>query len=148
MEGSVDEALSGLFLRQEKQIAEIAAAAAEDSYDFLCDKFNHDIFKKIPLIIYSAPTFFSQTNVTPSLLPENVAGFTEFYKGRMVIPFNGSVGDFRRVVRHELVHSFMYDKILANISEHRKTTYYGPPLWFTEGSGRTLVERHGTLRRR
>ncbi len=121
------------FYDQEKQIAEIAAAAAEDSYDFLADKFNHDVPRKIPLIIYSAPTFFAQTNVTPSLLPENVAGFTEFYKGRMVVPFNGSVGDFRRVVRHELVHSFMYDKILANISEHRKMNYYGPPLWFTEG---------------
>ncbi len=121
------------FYEEEKPIAEIAAAAAEQSYDILSDKFNHYIFKKIPLIIYSAPTFFAQTNVTPSLLPENVAGFTEFYKGRMVVPFNGSVGDFRRVVRHELVHSFMYDKILANISEHRKTNYYGPPLWFTEG---------------
>ncbi len=121
------------FYENEREIAEIAAAAAEQSYDYLADKFNHDIPKKVPLIIYSAPTFFAQTNVIPSMLPENVAGFTEFYKGRMVVPFNGSVGDFRRVVRHELVHSFMYDKILANISEHRKVSYYGPPLWFTEG---------------
>lgn len=121
------------FYEEEKRIAEIAAAAAEESYRYLSGKFNHDIPRKTPLIIYSAPTFFEQTNVMPGLLPENVAGFTEFYKGRMVVPFNGSVGEFRRVVRHELVHSFMYDKILANISEHRKTSYYGPPLWFTEG---------------
>jgi hypothetical protein len=121
------------FYEQESEVADIAAAAAEESYAALSDKFNHHIFKKIPLIIYSAPTFFAQTNVIPSLLPENVAGFTEFYKGRMVVPFNGTIGDFRRVIRHELAHSFMYDKILSNISEHRKTNYYGPPLWFTEG---------------
>lgn len=121
------------FYDHEGEIAEIAAAAAEESYAVLSDKFNQHIFRKIPLIIYSAPTFFAQTNVAPSLLPEEVAGFTEFYKGRMVVPFNGSVGDFRRVIRHELVHTFMYDKIIENMSEHRKTSYYGPPLWFAEG---------------
>jgi Tol biopolymer transport system component len=121
------------FYQEESAVAEIAAAAAEESYAVLADKFSHHIDDKVPLIIYSAPTFFSQTNVTPGLLPESVAGFTEFYKGRVVVPFNGSVANFRRVIRHELVHVFTFDKIYANISSHRKTTYYGPPLWFTEG---------------
>lgn len=121
------------FYDQESDLAEIAAAAAEESYDVLTDKFNHHIFRKIPLIIYSAPTFFTQTNVTPTLLPESVAGFTEFFKGRMVVPFNGSISDFQRVIRHELVHVFTYDKIPAVMSQHRKLSLYGPPLWFTEG---------------
>lgn len=121
------------FYQEESEIAEIAAAAAEASYAHLSDKFNHHIEDKTPLIIYSAPTFFEQTNVTSGMLPESVAGFTEFFKGRMVVPFNGSVADFQRVIRHELVHVFTYDKILANISEHRKTTYYSAPLWFIEG---------------
>lgn len=121
------------FYQDETEIAEIAGAAAEDAYTALSDKFNHSIDHKVPVIIYSAPTFFSQTNVTPGLLPESVAGFTEFYKGRVVVPFNGSVADFRRVIRHEMVHVFTYDKIYTNISAHRKTNYYGPPLWFTEG---------------
>lgn len=121
------------FNDQESDLAEIAAAAAEESYDLLADKFNHHIFRKIPLIIYSAPTFFTQTNVTPTLLPESVAGFTEFFKGRMVVPFNGSIADFQRVIRHELVHVFTFDKIPAVMSQHRKLSLYGPPLWFTEG---------------
>lgn len=121
------------FYESEAEIAEIAAAAAEESYAALADKFNHHIEDKVPVIIYSAPTFFSQTNVTPGLLPESVAGFTEFYKGRVVVPFNGSVAEFRRVIRHEMVHVFTFDKIYSNISSHRKTNYYGPPLWFTEG---------------
>ncbi len=114
-------------------LPEIAAAAAEASYDHLADKFNFHIFRKIPLIIYSAPTFFTQTNVTPTLLPESVAGFTEFFKGRMVVPFNGSISEFQRVIRHELVHVFTFDKIQAIMSQHRKMSFYGPPLWFTEG---------------
>ena len=121
------------FYDQESDLAEIAAAAAEESYDLLADKFNHHMFRKIPLIIYSAPTFFTQTNVTPTLLPESVAGFTEFYKGRMVVPFNGSIADFQRVIRHELVHVFTFDKIPSVMSQHRKLSLYGPPLWFTEG---------------
>ena len=121
------------FYDQESALAEIAAAAAEESYELLSDKFNYHIFRKIPLIIYSAPTFFSQTNVTPSLLPESVAGFTEFFKGRMVVPFSGSISDFQRVIQHELTHVFTFDKIPAVMSEHRKIGLYGPPLWFTEG---------------
>ncbi|MFH2055456.1 MAG: hypothetical protein ABIJ61_05815 [bacterium] len=121
------------FYQSELEVAQIAAAAAEESYAALADKFNHHIENKVPVIIYSAPTFFSQTNVTPGLLPESVGGFTEFYKGRVVVPFNGSVANFRRVIRHELVHVFTFDKIYANVSSHRKTSYYGPPLWFTEG---------------
>lgn len=121
------------FYDQESGLAEIAAAAAEGSYDHLADKFNFHIFRKIPLIIYSAPTFFTQTNVTPTLLPESVAGFTEFFKGRMVVPFSGSIADFQRVVRHELVHVFTFDKIQSVMSQYRKMSYYGPPLWFTEG---------------
>ncbi len=122
------------FYEEEEELAKIAAAAAEDSYAELSSKFNHCIFHKVPLIIYSTPTFFSETNVTPSLIPENVAGFTEFFKGRMVIPFNGSIADFQRVIKHEMVHTFQFDKIPSVMSEHRKTTQYGPPLWFVEGN--------------
>ncbi len=121
------------FYEGEAEIAEIAAAAAEESYACLADKFNHHVAKKIPLIIYSAPTFFVQTNVIPALLPENVGGFTEFFKGRVVVPFNGSIADFKRVIRHELVHTFTFSKIAATLSEHRTANYYSPPLWFTEG---------------
>ncbi len=121
------------FSDEESGLSEIAAAAAENSYAFLADKFNHHVSRKIPLIIYSAPSFFAQTNVTPSLLPENVAGFTEFFKGRMVVPFNGSVADFQRVIRHELVHVFTFEKIQSVMSQYRKMNFYGPPLWFTEG---------------
>ena len=121
------------FYLEEKEIAEVAAKIAEDSYIYLQDKFNFHISRKVPLIIYSSPNYFEQTNVIPSLLPENVAGFTEFFKGRMVIPFNGSYSSFKHTIRHELVHVFSYEKIYSVMKLHRRYNYTEPPLWFQEG---------------
>lgn len=121
------------FYVEEKELAEIAAKIAEDSYIYLADKFNFHITHKIPLIIYSSPNYFEQTNVIPILLPENVAGFTEFFKGRMVVPFNGSYADFKHTIRHELVHVFTFEKIRLVMKLHRRYNYMEPPLWFQEG---------------
>jgi hypothetical protein len=121
------------FYDAERELAEIAAEAAHDSYDYLADRFNHECNDRIPLIIYSSPRFFTQTNVISSLLPENVAGFTEFFKGRVVLPFNGSYEDFRRVLQHELVHVFTYSKLSSVASKYKKMNIAAPPLWFTEG---------------
>ena len=121
------------FYDESKWLAEICAHYIEQSYDELADKFNHHIFKKTPFIIYTTPNYFTQTNVIPQILPENVAGFTEYYKGRMVVPFDGSLYEFLRVVQHELVHVFTFDKLGQVLRDHRKINLYGPPLWFTEG---------------
>lgn len=121
------------FYPEEKEIAEIAANLAEKSYRILEAKFNHHIFNKIPLIIYSSSNYFQQTNVIPNLIPESVAGFTEFYKGRMVIPFNGSYADFERVIRHELVHVFSFGKLHYVMKSHKKYNFSSPPLWWEEG---------------
>ena len=121
------------FYPEEKEIAEIAANYAEESYKFLENKFNHHIKKKLPLVIYSSPNYFEQTNVIPTLLPENVGGFTEFFKGRMVIPFDGSYFRFRRVIRHELVHVFLMQKLPYVMKAHRRYNFSGLPLWVQEG---------------
>ncbi|HEX7400787.1 MAG TPA: hypothetical protein VF369_01290, partial [candidate division Zixibacteria bacterium] len=121
------------FYTEEEELAEIAASCAEKSYLFLENKFNHRITRKIPLIIYSSSNYFAQTNIIPSLLPENVAGFTEYMKGRMVIPFDGSYSRFARVIQHELVHTFVLQKLPYVMKAHRKFNYSGLPLWFEEG---------------
>lgn len=121
------------FYPQEQEVAEIGAAMAEESYAVLEKKFAHTVLRRIPLIFYSSPILFEQTNTTPFLLPENVGGFMEFVKGRVVIPHNGSFPDFQRVIRHELVHVFMYDKIATILRQHSIYQLYIPPLWFSEG---------------
>ena len=80
-----------------KDIAEKGAKFAEDSYVILETKFNHSVNRRIPLIFYSSHLHFQQTNVTPGFVPEGVGGFFEFLKGRVVIPSNGSLNQFRKV---------------------------------------------------
>ncbi|MFQ5500135.1 MAG: hypothetical protein ACE5FH_10745, partial [Candidatus Zixiibacteriota bacterium] len=121
------------FYKDEGEIARIAARSAEDSYRTLAARFNHEVKRKVPLIIYSSPSFFSQTNVIPGLLPESVGGFTEFMKGRVVVPFHGSYHDFDHVIRHELVHVFTIDKLDSVLKRRTRAKAFWPPLWFIEG---------------
>ncbi|MBI5475277.1 MAG: PD40 domain-containing protein [Ignavibacteriales bacterium] len=116
-----------------KELSEIGAAYAEESYKILQEKFSFNISSRIPLIFYSTHLHFQQTNTTPGLVPEGVGGFFEFMKGRVVIPYTGSTWDFKHVIRHELVHVFMYGKINRLFSNHRMPQDRLPPLWFVEG---------------
>lgn len=116
-----------------EEVAKIAAQVAEESYVSLSMKFNIEIENKVPLVIYTAPNYFSQTNILPSLIPESVAGFTEFLKGRVVVPFHGSYHDFAHVIRHEMVHVFTFEKLDAVLDRQARSQFGYPPLWFTEG---------------
>lgn len=121
------------FYPEEKTVAEMGAAMAENSYGRLQQRFGHTVQHRIPLIFYSSLIYFQQTNTTPGLLPENVRGFMEFVKGRVVIPYNGSVAELGHAVQHELVHVFMTDKIRHVLKKHNVYSMRMPPLWFTEG---------------
>ena len=116
-----------------KELSEIAGSFAEESYNILQQKFNHSLSDSIPLIIYTTPQHFRETNTTPELLPEGVGGFFEFIKGRVVIPNEGSLGNFKHVIRHELVHVFMTSMITNSLHNHGIIIERLPPLWFTEG---------------
>lgn len=115
------------------EIAEIGARYAEEAYEELKIKFNHVVLHKIPLIFYNTSIHFQQTNTVPGLLPEGVGGFFEFLKGRVVLPYNGSLEEFKHVIRHELVHVFMTNKIKRIQKDFRLTSDLLPPLWFVEG---------------
>jgi hypothetical protein len=116
-----------------KDLTERGAFIAEQAYKEFEQKFNHNVQSRIPLIFYSTHLHFQQTNVTPGFIPEGVGGFFEFLKGRVVIPYNGSMWDFRHVIRHELVHVFMHSKINRVLLDHRQSQDRLPPLWFVEG---------------
>ena len=118
---------------QMEELAEKGAYFAEESYRYLENKFNFTITRSIPLILYSTHLHFQQTNITPSFIPEGVGGFFEFLKGRVVIPSNGNLNLFRKVIYHELIHVFMHSKIYFVNKEHSRFEGTFPPLWFTEG---------------
>jgi hypothetical protein len=118
---------------QEEPLARLALQLAEDSYQDLKGKFQHEVTKSIPLIVYSSHQHFEQTNVSPYFLPEGVQGFTEFAKGRVVLPYTGSYAEFKHVIHHELVHVFQLSILEEVYKKHRKAQYVVPPLWFSEG---------------
>jgi hypothetical protein len=116
-----------------KELAEHGAAFAEEIYAELENKFNYSLNERTPIIFYSSNLHFKQTNVTPGFIPDGVGGFFEFLKGRVVIPANGNLHRFRRVVRHEMVHVFTYGRLIRVLRDHRVPPDRFLPLWFTEG---------------
>lgn len=114
-------------------LAERGAYFAEQSFAYLAGKFNYQITRRIPLIFYSTHLHFQQTNITPGFIPEGVGGFFEFLKGRVVIPSDGNLNQFRKVIQHELVHVFMHSKVYFANKEHGRFDGTFPPLWFVEG---------------
>jgi hypothetical protein len=121
------------YYKQAKELAEQAAYLAEESYQALQQKFNYSLADSVPLIIYTTPQHFKETNTTPGFIPDGVGGFFEFIKGRVVLPYDGSFGNFRHVLKHELVHVFMTSKITNSLTAHGSIIERLPPLWFTEG---------------
>jgi len=118
---------------QMRELAEIGAAHAEKVYTLFENKFNHNINEQIPLILYSTHAHFQESNTIPYLIPENIGGFFEYLKGRVVIPANGSISDFKNVIQHELVHVFTKSKIRQVFKDHDLFNHPGLPLWFNEG---------------
>ncbi len=121
------------YYKEAKELAEIGANYAEEAYKLHQQQFNHSLIDTVPMIFYSSPLHFKQTNTTPGFIPDGVGGFFEFVKGRVVIPFEGSLSQFKHVITHELVHVFMTSKINNVLTSHRKNIGQSPPLWFTEG---------------
>jgi hypothetical protein len=118
---------------EEEPLARVALVDAEAAYADLAHRFQWEVPKAIPLIVYSSHQHFEQTNVSPFFLPEGVQGFTEFAKGRVVLPYTGSFAEFRHVIHHEMVHVFQYSIMEETYRKHRKANYLVPPLWFSEG---------------
>jgi Tol biopolymer transport system component len=121
------------YYKEAKELAEQGAFLLEESYKDLQRKFNHTLGDTNPIIIYSSPLHFKQTNTTPGLIPEGVGGFFEFVKNRVVLPFDGSLSQFKHVSKHELVHVFTVSKAVSSLRIHGQFAERLPPLWFIEG---------------
>jgi len=123
------------FADQMYESAKFAATVLESAYVVVSDQLNYQIHKRIPVFIYNSPNDFQQTNITSSLLPEGVGGFTEVFKNRITIPFNGSLADFRHVLHHELTHAVTFDMLFGNIfsSLISSQRFFDMPLWLSEG---------------
>ncbi|MDH4223563.1 MAG: DPP IV N-terminal domain-containing protein [candidate division Zixibacteria bacterium] len=115
-------------------LAEFAANTLEEATSPLGRILNYEVKKRIPVILYNSSSEFQQTNVISELIEENVGGFTEVFKTRVVVPYNGSYEEFRHVLVHELTHAFIFDMLYGNlIGNLLSAEFIQLPLWFAEG---------------
>ena len=116
-------------------LTEFTAQAAEDALRSIQNTFNYKINSRITIIVYNSQNDFQETNVVDVDLSEGIQGFTELFKNRVVIQFNGSYKQFRHLIHHELVHAVMNDMYyggsIQNIISNNITLSF--PIWFTEG---------------
>jgi Tol biopolymer transport system component len=119
----------------EYDLAKFAVTELESAYVIVSKELDYRLKGRVPVLVYNAPNEFQQTNVIPDLLPEAVGGFTESLKNRVVVPFDGSMEDFRHVLHHELTHAVIYDMVYGNIfgSLISRQYLFRLPLWFAEG---------------
>lgn len=102
----------------------------EDAYSYLRELFSVDLSFRVSVITYLYPRHFQETNILPFYLPENIAGFNEPIKNRLVMPLDRSLAERRSLIIHELTHSFQFEFLY----ESPFSAYFSsPPLWFMEG---------------
>jgi len=116
-------------------LADFVADVAESSYVALRRDFRYDIQKRIPILVYNSHNEFEQTNTSYSTIEESVGGFTEIFKDRVVIPFQGSYAEFRHVIHHELTHAVMFQMLYGGGmgSMVAGMARFQVPLWLAEG---------------
>jgi Tol biopolymer transport system component len=117
----------------ERNLVSFIAPLVEDTYLEYSKLFRLEFRGRLPLVMYSSHYDFQQTNIVPSLISDYTGGFTDLVKGRIAVPMTGSMWELRHVVRHEMVHAFMMEKLAKVMSEKNRFTYQHPPLWFVEG---------------
>lgn len=117
----------------EAELARVALAYAEASYDTLAIQFGHTPRTRIPLIVYASHNDFEQTNLLPFTPPEGLLGVTEFLKRRVALPFKGDLSEFRHTLRHELVHVFQLSLSSESYHQQARGARAVFPLWWSEG---------------
>jgi len=119
------------------EIAQFVAETAEKAYKSLAQDYQYElpVGERITIVTYDSHNDFEQTNVSFDQPEESVGGFTEFFKNRVVIPFEGSYEDFRHVIHHEVSHAVLMRMLFGSgiQSVVSGITRAQLPGWFIEG---------------
>lgn len=118
-----------------KDLAAFTARVAEESYRSMQKAFRYTLTDRIRIIVHNSHNDFQQTNIDLSEPEESVGGFTEFFKNRVVIPYEGEWEAFRHVIHHEVTHAVMLQMVYGSGVQSIITgmTQMQLPLWFIEG---------------
>lgn len=81
------------------------AVMAEEIYRHHTNSFQYVPNQKIRIVLYKNQIDFQQNNIIDWIGP-GTGGFTEFIKGRVVVPISAFYRDFEHVLSHEINHAF------------------------------------------
>ncbi len=134
------------FAEGARKSVEFLAKEAEYALSCIEKDLDYKIDKRISIILYNSHNDFQETNISDQFIGQGTGGFTEQFKNRVVLPFEGSYAKFRHVIHHELVHAvmneYLYGGSLQNvISKGIKTQL---PIWYHEGMAEFLSSRWET----
>lgn len=117
------------------EIAEFVGGVAEQSYASIKKDLRYELVDRISIIAYNSHNDFEQTNVSLGPPEESVGGFTEFFKNRVVIPYQGNWEELRHVVHHELTHAVMLQIVYGAGAQSIiiGMARFQLPLWLIEG---------------
>lgn len=123
------------FYRGGERLAEFTARAAEDALESIQKSYKYQITNRISIIIYNSNNDFQETNVIDQYLSEGIEGFTEMFKNRVVIRYEGSYAQFNHLIHHELVHAVNNDMFYGGSIQNviSKNISLQLPIWFHEG---------------
>ena len=132
------------FYEDSYPMAKFSADVLESAYKEVSDELNYNLQNRVPVFLYNSHNEMQQTNIIPNLLSEGIGGFTEPFKNRIAVPFDGSYDDLRHVLHHELTHAVVHNMLFGNnlsslISRQR---LFDVPAWFSEGYAE-YSSRHG-----
>lgn len=122
----------------EEMPAREAAWMAERGYACLSGVFQHQVKKRIPLILYASLNDFQQTN-SVAAADHGMRAMAESRMGRVVLPITGSCRELNHMLVHELVHVFQFDILLDPENPAVKAGGVDPPRWVIEGMAEYLA---------
>jgi Tol biopolymer transport system component len=116
-------------------IARFAATRVEGMYKDVSTLVGHKLGSRVPIILHNSHAEFEQTNVIRMNLQEGIGGFTEIFKNRIVLPFEGSYTDLFHVLKHEMTHAIVFDMLFGEqgVTSMARQTNSQFPLWVSEG---------------
>jgi len=115
----------------------------ESSYVKLSEAFDHELEKRIPVIVFKSHGEFEQTHILPFFIPEGVAGFSEPFRNRLVMPLDRPPTDTSKTFTHELAHIFSYSLLYGgSLSRIYRSQVPG---WFMEGLAEHMAEGYTTI---
>ena len=134
------------FVEDGREIAEFAAYTLEDALSQLSEDLNYQINNRQPVIIYNTHNDFQENNTVDQYLPKGIGGFTEPFKNRIVMPFDGDYAQFKSTLHHELVHAVMNDLLYGGSVQNiiSKNITLNLPQWYNEGMAEFLSVRMET----